>query len=338
MNRSPLLLTNDVRFCVSGTVTIHPTAAIATNVVLRANPGSCLVIGAGVVVGKGCVLQSYGGSLVVEDGVTLGSQVLLIGQGIVRKNACIGSLSTLMASIAVMEGAMIPANSLVGAPEPQFDQSRATDEGGIPVVENDTPEAQNQKPDPDNTDQPDSIENGDNEQPASIDDEDKETNSVNEGKGPDLVEEQPSALPHPDSHRMFMPINTPRYSGGAVDDVNEGRELGKSSSSSTEPESSQNLGHKSSEASSPSSTSSPTGSVGERSPSSTVEQSNEDGRPTEENAPADEKDDSIENANGSSGTNKPSAPSVIYGKSSVQRLMTMMFPYRTLNDSGDDKE
>lgn len=122
MNRSPLLLTNDVRFCVSGTVTIHPTAAIATNVILRANPDSCLVIGAGVVIGEGCVLQSYGGSLVIEDGVTLGSQVLLVGRGAVHRHACIGSLSTLMAEIAVAEGSMIPAGSLVGAPEPQLKQ------------------------------------------------------------------------------------------------------------------------------------------------------------------------------------------------------------------------
>ena len=82
-------------------------------------PDSCLVIGAGVVLGEGCVIQAYGGSLVIEEGVTLGRQVLLIGQGIIHKNACIGALSTLMSTINVMENAMIPAQSLVGAPEPQ---------------------------------------------------------------------------------------------------------------------------------------------------------------------------------------------------------------------------
>ena len=72
-------------------------------------------------------------------------------------------------------------------------------------------------------------------------------------------------------------------------------------------------------------------------------QGGELGKPTSaqaasENPQVEEKDDSIESASGSSESNQPSAPSVIYGKSSVQRLMTMMFPYRTLNDSGDDKE
>ena len=264
MNRSPLLLTNDVRFCVSGTVTIHPTAAIAANVILRATPGSCIVIGAGVVVGKGSVLQSYGGSLVVEDGVTLGSQVLLIGQGVIRKNACIGSLSTLMANITVTEGAMVPANSLVGAPEPQF-----VDTAGSSGVENAPQKTQDQ-----------TIEEGsDSGASENVDTTNVDTTSEST---------EQSEIPHPNSHRMFMPINTPRYSGGAVDEVNEGRELGKPSSAKANADSKlhEDLDSQSSEASSPLSSTAGTGD--ERASSSSAQQSAEEKHPNGENAQADE--------------------------------------------------
>lgn len=311
MDRSPLLLTNDVHFCVSGTVTIHPTAAIATNVVLRANPGSCLVIGAGVVVGEGCVIQSYGGSLVVEEGVTLGSQVLLIGQGVVHRNACVGSLSTLMASIAVGEGEMIPANSLVGAPEPHVESNGLTDTTRVPVAENKAHEV--------------SGNAQDNRGDSAADLSSADHSSSNESK----VER--SELPHPNSHRMFMPINTPRYSGGAVDNVNEGRELGKSASSNSKSENSgpENSGNPLS-----SKTNTQTSQAGAPSNRSSSDSEKQE----QQNSQEEEKEGSIENANGSRGLNKPSKPPIIYGKSSVQRLMTMMFPYRTLNSPGDDKE
>lgn len=314
MDRSPLLLTNDVHFCVSGTVTIHPTAAIATNVVLRANPGSCLVIGAGVVVGEGCVVQSYGGSLVIEDGVTLGSQVLLIGHGVVQRNACVGSLSTLMDNIVINEGEMVPANSLVGAPEPHFESNRLGESDGIPVVEN--------------NDQGVSLEQGEQDDikaPVSTDSPSVQHTDSNASAA------QASKIPHPNSHRMFMPINTPRYSGGAVDNVNEGRELGKSSSDRSESESPK-TGH--SVVSSPNGTNPQSSEVGQPS----HHYSSNLGKQEQQNPQGEEKEGSIENANGSSDLNQSSTPPVIYGKSSVQRLMTMMFPYRTLNGPGDDKE
>ncbi|NEO34572.1 MAG: hypothetical protein F6K36_30110 [Symploca sp. SIO3C6] len=103
---------------MSGTVTIHPTAAIATNVVLHANPGSRIIIGAGAVVGRGTILHADGGTLNVDSKVVLGTKVLLFGCGTIGKNACIGSMTTIMAEINVQPDQVIPPNSLVGVPEP----------------------------------------------------------------------------------------------------------------------------------------------------------------------------------------------------------------------------
>ncbi|NEQ95903.1 MAG: hypothetical protein F6K30_04085 [Cyanothece sp. SIO2G6] len=114
MNRSQLPLTHEVRFCVSGAVNIHPTAAIATNVVLHANPGSSIEIGAGVVLGQGSIIHSYGGALVLETEVTLGTQVLLFGHGTVGYHGCIGSMTTIMGRIQVAVGESIPPYTLQG--------------------------------------------------------------------------------------------------------------------------------------------------------------------------------------------------------------------------------
>lgn len=117
MSRSQLPLTNEVRFCVSGNVTIHPTAAIATNVVLHANPGSTITIGPGVVIGKGSIIHAHGGTLTIGNEVTLGNQVLLFGQGAVQPTSCIGSMTTIMGVIHVEAGSMIPPGKLIGAPD-----------------------------------------------------------------------------------------------------------------------------------------------------------------------------------------------------------------------------
>ncbi|MGK7888283.1 MAG: hypothetical protein AB4042_03050 [Leptolyngbyaceae cyanobacterium] len=118
MNRSQLPLTDEVRFCVSGNVNIHPSAAIATNVVLHANPGSTIEIGSGVVLGQGSIIHAYDGSLVLEAEVTLGTQVLLFGSGTVGSHSCIGSMTTLMGHIQVEPGTSVPPHSLQGAPDP----------------------------------------------------------------------------------------------------------------------------------------------------------------------------------------------------------------------------
>lgn len=112
--RSPLpSLISDIHFYVSGNVTIHPSAVIAPGVMLQADPDSALVVAAGVCIGVGCVLHAHQGVLEVAVGATLGSQVLIVGQGRIGANACIGSMTTIINS-SVLPQQMVPPGSLVG--------------------------------------------------------------------------------------------------------------------------------------------------------------------------------------------------------------------------------
>ena len=98
---------------MSGAVTIHPSAAIAPGVMLQADPDSELVVAAGVCIGTGCVLHAHQGLLAVETGATLGSSVLIVGQGKIGTNACIGSMTTIINS-SVLPHQIVPPGSLIG--------------------------------------------------------------------------------------------------------------------------------------------------------------------------------------------------------------------------------
>ncbi|MFS8860233.1 hypothetical protein NW841_09240 [Synechococcus sp. H60.3] len=105
----------ETHYYVSGEVQVEAGAGIGAGVLLRANPGCRIEIGRGVCIGMGSVLHACGGSLVVEAGATLGMGVLVIGQGTIGKNACIGSETTLL-NCSVLSQAVIPPRSLVGDP------------------------------------------------------------------------------------------------------------------------------------------------------------------------------------------------------------------------------
>jgi carbon dioxide concentrating mechanism protein CcmN len=102
-------------YVVSGEVEIEEEASIGLGVVLRANPGCRIHIGRGVCIGAGSILHACGGSLVVEAGATLGRGVLVIGQGTIGENACIGSEATLL-NCSILRQAVIPPGSLLGDP------------------------------------------------------------------------------------------------------------------------------------------------------------------------------------------------------------------------------
>ncbi|HHP7245802.1 MAG TPA: transferase, partial [Elainellaceae cyanobacterium] len=65
----------EVLFYVSGDVTIHPSAAIASEVLLQANVGSRIIIGEGACIGSGSIIHAHQGILEVRSGVTLGTKV-----------------------------------------------------------------------------------------------------------------------------------------------------------------------------------------------------------------------------------------------------------------------
>jgi carbon dioxide concentrating mechanism protein CcmN len=99
---------------VSGDVTIHPSAAIAPSVLLQADPGSRIIIAAGVCIGMGCVLHAHQGTLEVCEGASLAAGVLLIGRGQIGSQANIGAATTIFNS-DVPPRHVLPSGSLIGS-------------------------------------------------------------------------------------------------------------------------------------------------------------------------------------------------------------------------------
>lgn len=113
MHSPPLELVNEHYLCISGEVVVHPSAVIAAGVLLQADPGSQLIIAAGVCIGQGTVLHAYQGTLTLEAGAVLGNGVLIVGRGTIGANACIGSFTTIL-SCSIQANQIIPPNSLLG--------------------------------------------------------------------------------------------------------------------------------------------------------------------------------------------------------------------------------
>lgn len=124
MRLPPLRPISDTHFCVSGNVTIHPSATIAPGVLLQADANSQIVIAAGVCIGAGTVLHVTHGSLEIEEGASLGASVLLFGSGRIGANACIGSKVTIFDS-SIESEQVVQSGSLIGDPSRPITQKEA---------------------------------------------------------------------------------------------------------------------------------------------------------------------------------------------------------------------
>jgi carbon dioxide concentrating mechanism protein CcmN len=111
---------------VSGEVIIHESAVVAPGAILNAAPNSRIVIGAGVCVGMGAILNACHGAIEVEEGAVLGAGVLTIGRVKIGSNACIGAATTIF-NASVDKMAVIPAGSLIGDPSRQVTILAGTD-------------------------------------------------------------------------------------------------------------------------------------------------------------------------------------------------------------------
>jgi carbon dioxide concentrating mechanism protein CcmN len=98
---------------IQGDVYVHASAVIAPGVLLQAESGSQLIIGPGVCIGMGCILHAYQGRLEIGEGVILGAGTLILGQGKIEANCCIGSATTIL-NPTLNSGSVIPPGSLVG--------------------------------------------------------------------------------------------------------------------------------------------------------------------------------------------------------------------------------
>ncbi|MEN9201821.1 MAG: hypothetical protein Q6K80_00570 [Thermostichus sp. DG_1_6_bins_120] len=108
-------LISETRYFVSGEVHVEAGAGIGAGVLLRANPGCRIHIKRGACIGMGSILHAQGGDLIIEEGATLGTGVLVIGQGTIGSYACIGSETTLL-DCSILSQQVIPPGSLLGDP------------------------------------------------------------------------------------------------------------------------------------------------------------------------------------------------------------------------------
>ncbi|WP_414577077.1 transferase [Anabaena sp. CCY 9402-a] len=113
MSVPPLRLHNNFDAYISGEVTIHPSAVVAPGVILQAATNSKIIIGAGVCIGMGSILQVNEGTIEIEPGVNLGAGFLMVGQGKIGTNACIGAATTVFNS-SVAPGLVVTPGSVVG--------------------------------------------------------------------------------------------------------------------------------------------------------------------------------------------------------------------------------
>jgi carbon dioxide concentrating mechanism protein CcmN len=113
MSVPPLRLGNNFDSYISGEVIIHPSAAIAPGVILQAAPNGKIIIGSGVCIGMGAILQVDQGTLEIEAGVNLGAGFLMVGAGKIGENACIGSATTVF-HCSVERGQIVAPGSVVG--------------------------------------------------------------------------------------------------------------------------------------------------------------------------------------------------------------------------------
>ncbi|NJM19208.1 MAG: transferase [Richelia sp. SM1_7_0] len=113
MSVPPLRLYNNFETFFSGEVIVHASAVIAPGVIMQAAPNSKIIIGSGVCIGMGSILQVDAGILEIESGANLGAGFLMVGAGKIGVNACIGSATTVFRA-SVEAGKVVPAGSVIG--------------------------------------------------------------------------------------------------------------------------------------------------------------------------------------------------------------------------------
>ncbi|MBD2385546.1 transferase [Cylindrospermum sp. FACHB-282] len=122
MSVPPLRLSNNFDSYISGEVTIHESAVLAPGVILQAAVNSKIIIGPGVCIGMGTILQVHEGILEVEAGANLGAGFLMVGKGKIGTNACIGSATTVF-HCSVEPGQVVPPGSILGDTSRQISET-----------------------------------------------------------------------------------------------------------------------------------------------------------------------------------------------------------------------
>ena len=123
MSVPPLHLSNNFDSYTSGEVIIHPSAVLAPGVILQAAVNSKMIIGPGVCIGMGSILQVSEGILEIEAGANLGAGFLMVGSGKIGANACVGSATTVF-NCSIEPGIVIPPGSILGDTSRQLEDAQ----------------------------------------------------------------------------------------------------------------------------------------------------------------------------------------------------------------------
>lgn len=123
MSVPPLRLNNNFDPYISGEVTIHPSAVLAPGVILQAATNSKIIVGPGVCIGMGSILQVAEGILEIGAGANLGAGFLMVGKGKIGANACIGSATTVF-NCSVEAGVVVPPGSILGDSSRQISEQK----------------------------------------------------------------------------------------------------------------------------------------------------------------------------------------------------------------------
>ncbi|PLS68081.1 MAG: hypothetical protein CV045_09965 [Cyanobacteria bacterium M5B4] len=102
---------------ICGEVELDPSAVVAPGVLLQADSGCKITIGAGVCLGMGTIVHAHGGKITIEAGANLGAGVLVVGSLTIGQGSCIGATSTIY-SKDIAPGQMLAPGSLVTTEQP----------------------------------------------------------------------------------------------------------------------------------------------------------------------------------------------------------------------------
>ncbi|MBK1988056.1 transferase [Sphaerospermopsis aphanizomenoides BCCUSP55] len=117
---------------ISGDVNIHKSAVIAPGVILQAAANSKIIIGPGVCIGMGSILQVNEGILEIEAGANLGAGFLMVGQGKIGANACIGAATTVF-NCSVTPQQVVPPGSILGDSSRQIEANIESNPPEVPT-------------------------------------------------------------------------------------------------------------------------------------------------------------------------------------------------------------
>jgi carbon dioxide concentrating mechanism protein CcmN len=109
---------------IGGDVVVDPSAVIGPGVLLQADGGCRIAIAAGVIIGMGSVLHARSGAIAVGRGATLGAGVLLVGAVTVGSGARLGMGVTVI-DAQVPDGQLVLPGALLGGSAESIDSTES---------------------------------------------------------------------------------------------------------------------------------------------------------------------------------------------------------------------